>query len=407
VSPTTTTTYTVTGTNANSCVNTATVTVNVNALPTVTATAAVGTICVGSTETLTAGGATSYVWSSGGTSATEQVSPTTTTTYTVTGTDANSCVNTATVTVNVNALPTVNLGADVTQCAGTVTLDAQNSGAMFMWNDSTTAQTLTATTSGTYSVMVTDINGCINTDTINVTINSNPTVSLGSDTTTCGSTVTLDAQNSGAMFMWSDSSSAQTLNVSSTGTYYVTVTDANGCEGSDTVTVTINTPPTVSGTASSTTVCLDDANVTLTGSPAGGTWSGPGVTGNSFDPSVGVGTQTLTYSYTDTTGCSGTADVAVTVNACVGVAENTLAQGVNVYPNPNNGVFTLAINANVGDVVIEVVDMQGRVVYASNENNVQTGFTKQIGMETASSGMYMLRMTSANQVHVVKMNVQR
>jgi hypothetical protein len=51
--------------------------------------------------------------------------------------------------------------------------------------------------------------------------------------------------------------------------------------------------------------------------------------------------------------------------------------------------------------------MQGRVVYASNENNVQTGFTKQIGMETASSGMYMLRMTSANQVHVVKMNVQR
>jgi hypothetical protein len=209
------------------------------------------------------------------------------------------------------------------------------------------------------------------------------------------------------MFMWSDSSSAQTLTVSSSGTYYVSVTDANGCEGSDTITVTINTPPTVSGTASSTTVCLDDANVTLTGSPAGGTWSGPGVTGNSFDPSVGVGTQTLTYSYTDTTGCFGTADVAVTVNACVGVAENTLAEGVKVYPNPNNGVFTLAINATVGDVVIEVLDMQGRVVYASNENNVQTGFTKQIGLETASSGMYMLRMTSANQIHVVKMNVQR
>jgi hypothetical protein len=307
----------------------------------------------------------------------------------------------------VNALPTVNLGADVTQCAGTVNLDAQNSGAMFMWNDSTTAQTLTATTSGTYSVMVTDINGCINTDTINVTINSNPAVSLGSDTTTCGSTVTLDAQNSGAMFMWSDSSSAQTLNVSSTGTYYVTVTDANGCEGSDTVTVTINTPPTVSGTASSTTVCLDDANVTLTGSPAGGTWSGPGVTGNSFDPSVGVGTQTLTYSYTDTTGCFGTADVAVTVNACVGVAENTLAEGVNVYPNPNNGVFTLAINANVGDVVIEVVDMQGRVVYASNENNVQTGFTKQISIETQASGLYFIRVTSATERHNLRMNVQK
>jgi hypothetical protein len=152
---------------------------------------------------------------------------------------------------------------------------------------------------------------------------------------------------------------------------------------------------------------LDDANVTLTGSPAGGTWSGPGVTGNSFDPSVGVGTQTLTYSYTDTTGCSGTAGVAVTVNACVGVAENTLAQGVNVYPNPNNGVFTLAINANVGDVVIEVVDMQGRVVYASNENNVQTGFTKQISLETQASGLYFIRVTSATERHNLRMNVQK
>lgn len=407
VTPNTTTTYTVTGTDANGCVNTATVTVNVNALPAVTASAMMATICDGGSDTLMASGADTYAWSSGGTAATETVAPNTTTTYTVTGTDVNGCVNTATVTVNVNALPTVSLGSDVSQCEGTVILDAQNSGAMFMWNDSTTAQTLTVAASGTYSVMVTDTNGCMNSDTINVTINSNPTVALGADSTQCGGTVTLDAQNQGSSFVWSDNSTSQTLVASTSGTYYVAVTDANGCVGTDTVNVTINTLPTVTGTASASTVCVDDADVTLTGAPAGGAWSGPGVTGANFDPSVGAGAQTLTYNFTDANGCSGSATVTVTVDACVGVAENTLAEGVNVYPNPNNGVFTLAINANVGDVIIEMVDMQGRVVYAANENNVQTGFTKQISLETQASGLYIIRVTSANEQHTLRVNVQK
>jgi len=239
VTPNTTTTYTVTGTDANSCVNTATVTVNVNPLPTITASAMMSTICDGGSDTLMASGANTYSWSSGGTTDTEIVTPNASTTYTVTGTDLNGCVNTATVTVNVNALPTVSLGSDVSQCEGTVTLDAQNSGAMFMWNDSTTAQTLTVAASGTYSVMVTDTNGCMNSDSINVTINSNPTVALGADSTQCGGTVTLDAQNQGSSFVWSDNSTGQTLVASTSGTYYVAVTDANGCVGTDTVNVNI------------------------------------------------------------------------------------------------------------------------------------------------------------------------
>lgn len=407
VAPNTTTTYTVTGTDNNGCVNTATVTVNVNALPTVTASATLSTICDGSSDTLIAAGAVSYAWNSGGTAAVEIVTPNITTTYAVVGTDANGCVNSATVTVVVNPVPSVTLGADITQCGGSATLDAQNAGSSYVWSDNSTNQTLVVSTSGTYVVVVTDANGCEGSDTINVTVNSNPNVSLGADITQCGGLIILDAQNAGAAYVWSDNSTNQTLVVSASGTYFVDVTDANGCEGSDTITVTINTPPTVTGTASPSTVCLDDANVTLTGAPAGGTWSGPGVTGNSFDPSVGIGTQTLTYSYIDANGCLGSADVTVSVNACVGVAENTLASGVNVYPNPNNGVFTLAINANVGDVVIEMVDMQGRVVYAANENNVQAGFTKQISLETQASGLYIIRLTSATEQLTLRVNVQK
>jgi PKD repeat protein len=547
VSPSTTTTYTVTGTAANSCTNTATVTVNVNTLPTVTATTANASICVGGSATLTAGGATSYVWSSGGTSPTEQVSPATATTYTVTGTDANGCVNTATVIVNVNALPTVNLGADVTQCGGTLTLDAQNQGSTYLWSDNSMMQTLVVSTTGNYSVAVTDINGCVNTDSIVVTIDSVVIVNLGSDTTRCGGWVSLNAGNPGSTYLWSNSATGQASIVTSSGTYYVDVTTPSGCTGSDTIVVTINnqpianlgpdtatcqgnitldagnpgstyvwsnsastqtitvgagtyfvtvtdpsgcsdrdtisiqvnTPPTIT-VSSDTAICVGgqatltasggtgylwsngaptqsitvspttstayyvtvtDSNIctasdfvivnvlpgstsqfthTVSGSTAVFTnqssnantynWNfGDNTTSNAVNPShtyTQNGTFTVTLTVTGPCG-SATFTQVVTITQVGLVEQGSLSDGINVYPNPNNGVFTLAINANLGDVVIEVVDMQGRVVYASNENNVQTGFTKQIGMETASSGMYMLRMTSTNQVHVVKMNVQR
>ncbi|GAB4130848.1 MAG: hypothetical protein Fur0041_00520 [Bacteroidia bacterium] len=407
VSPNTTTTYTVTGTDANGCVNTASVTLNVNALPTVTASAVSGAICIGSNDTLNASGAVSYVWSSGGNAAQEIVAPTGATTYTVTGTDANGCVNTATVQVLVNALPVVTLGNDVNQCGGTVTLDAQNFGSTFAWSTGGSAQTEVVSTSGQYSVLVTDANGCSNSDTINVTINSLLTVNLGADTTQCGGSVTLDAQNQGALYLWSDNSSSQTLVASASGTYYVTVTDQNGCQGSDTINVTINTLPNVTASASATTVCLDDANVTLTGSPVGGTWSGSSVTGNSFDPSVGVGAYTLTYTFVDSLGCSNEASVIVNVNACTGVNENNVFAGINMYPNPNNGEFTVAATADLGRLVIIVTDAQGRTVYSAQENNVQAGFSKQITLGDVASGIYFVRMTANGSESVSKIAVQK
>jgi hypothetical protein len=104
VNPLATTDYSVTGTDANGCVTAtdAISTVTVNALPTVTAATDFTLICVGEVATLSAGGASTYVWNTSATTATTSVTPTTTTTYSVDGTDGNGCVNTANVTVNVN-----------------------------------------------------------------------------------------------------------------------------------------------------------------------------------------------------------------------------------------------------------------------------------------------------------------
>ena len=105
--PAATADYVVTGTDANSCVNTDTMTITINSLPVVSDAGSDVTICAFDTTTLTASGATSYVWSTTETTAAIDVSVSATTTYDVTGTDDNGCINTDTVVVNVNDLPPV------------------------------------------------------------------------------------------------------------------------------------------------------------------------------------------------------------------------------------------------------------------------------------------------------------
>ncbi len=102
VSPTTNTIYTVNGTDVNGCSKIAISNITVNPLPTLNTTSSNSLICTGQNATLTATGATTYIWSSGGNSITEVVSPTVNTTYTVNGTDGNGCSNSSSITQSVS-----------------------------------------------------------------------------------------------------------------------------------------------------------------------------------------------------------------------------------------------------------------------------------------------------------------
>ena len=408
VAPTTTTSYTVTGTSAG-CFNTTTITITVNPLPNVTATSSAASVCTGSSVTLTGGGASSYTWNNNVLNAIPFV-PTATTTYMVTGTDANACMNTAMITVTVNPLPIVTATSSAASVCtgGSVTLTGGGA-ATYTWdNNVIDAVSFVPTATTTYMVTGTDVNGCVNTATTTVTVNSLPTVSLGQDLIQCGGTAMLNAGNIGSVYLWNNASTTQTITVSASGTYIVVVTDVNGCNGSDTAVVTINSNPSVSAAASSSVVCVDDADVSLIGTPTGGVWSGPGVNGLLLNPTAaGVGLQSAVYSYTDVNGCEGMDSVSIQVNACVGLAENILANGVSVYPNPNSGTFIVSVNVNVDELTLEMLDLQGRVVFSSIENNIQSGFTKQINMENVANGVYMLRVTTNMEQVSLKVAVQK
>jgi hypothetical protein len=300
-----------------------------------------------------------------------------------------------------NTSPVVALGNDTTFCSnnGPITLVAPAGPYNLIWSDNSTGTTLSVSATGNYYLDVTDsINGCVATDSIMVNVPMSPAVTLN-DTAFCGTSVVLNGP-AGYMYMWSTTDTTQSITVNTTGNYILTVTDSvSGCTGVDSALVNVNANPVVTATASSLTPCVDDANVILTGTPAGGTFTGSSVTGSQFDPSIGAGNYSIVYNYTDVNGCSGSDSIAINVNACVGVNENFAGSGMNVYPNPNSGLFTFAAaDLNAKEMTIEIVTIEGQVIKSDKYSNVQGNFTEEINMNEFANGIYFMRVTTDGSV---------
>ena len=345
-SPLNTQTYTVTGTDTNGCVNTAQVTITVNTLPIVTA-GNNQTVCAGTPVTLNGAGALTYVWNNGVTNNTP-FTPLTTQTYSVIGTDANGCSSTSTqVTVTVNSLPNVLAGSNQAVCAG-LPIVLNGSGALtYAWNNGViNGASFTPLATQTYTVTGTDVNGCFNTANVTVTVNALPTVSAGNNQTVCSGTVITLSGTGAATYTWNNGvTNGIAFTPSTTQTYTVVGTIANGCANVAQVTVTVNNVPTVNA-GTNQTVCAGTA-VTLLGSGAPTlTWNNAILDGIAFTP---TGTLTYTLTGTSANGCTDTAQVTVTVNAvpvvnvganqtvCAGTSVTLTATGANTY-TWNNGV---------------------------------------------------------------------
>lgn len=257
----------------------------------------------------------------------------------------------------------------------------------------------------TYSVTATEQSGCSATGTISISVNPAPIVNLGQDTGFCGSatTIVLNAYQPNLTYLWNDNSTDSVLSVSAQGTYYVQVTDLNGCTGSDTVnvsenfiSVTLNLP--------FTTVCLDATSNALTGGlPAGGTYQGIGVIGSNFDASVhGVGTAIIQYDYVDPiSGCSGFDTAQVIVDPCVGIKDLTsYSDWLEVYPNPTNGKFELVGNSSMlENSRIELISTDGKLIKSFiNDSTTKIEFD----LTEYQNAIYFLRVSSGNVIKVLK-----
>jgi large repetitive protein len=327
------------------CSNTTTTTVVINALPNVQAGADVA-ICIGQSVQLNATGASSYAWSPSANLDNNAIADPTfngsaTTVLTVVGTDANSCQNSDDVTVTVNALPSVSVtpAGSTTFCdGGSLNLDAGAGWSSHVWNEggtpitpAETAQIFVADASGSYTVTVTDANGCSATSAaVAVTVNPLPTATINPAPTAafCGDgvdDVELTASGGGT-YQWQRNTldiageTGASIAVNVAGDYTVVVTDGNGCSQVSSVTAVTENEPSellIDLGASSPTVCAGEAipdivyvfsgsadNAGVTGLPAG------------LSASVDVIAKTVTITGTPTAGGTYTVTTSGHVAPC-------------------------------------------------------------------------------------------
>lgn len=315
VNPTLDTSFSVTG-YIGDCENTDTVTVfllddsvNANAGADVE-------ICNGETVTLTATGGTTYLWNTGATTASINVSPNTTTIYTVTAfSPSGNNTDSDNVTVTVNDNPQADAGTDTTICLGeTITLTATG-GTSYLWNTGETTATITISPNATttYSVEVFE-NNCSDIDQVTVTVNDIPTVDAGVDVTINeGESTTLTASGADT-YLWSTGETSATISVTpnSTTTYSVTGY-VNGCESTDEVIVTVNIETVVADAGENVTICSGESTVLVA---SGGTtylWS-TGETTQSITVSPATTTTYTVTAFNAAQTLSDSDDVIVTVN---------------------------------------------------------------------------------------------
>jgi len=182
--------------------------------------------------------ATSYLWSTGATSQYIEVSAPGT--YFVTLTNAAGSA-TDTLIVLEHLPPAVDLGNDTAFCLGaTMQLSAAFQNASYLWSNNTTSSSIQVTSSGTYSVIVTDVNGCIGMDSISVIVHPLPIVNLGANAVIQeGDSVGLDAGNLGSAYLWNTGDTTQTITVGAAGNYSVTVTNEFGCVAKDSIIINL------------------------------------------------------------------------------------------------------------------------------------------------------------------------
>ncbi|MBL7980891.1 MAG: gliding motility-associated C-terminal domain-containing protein [Flavobacteriales bacterium] len=273
-----------------------------------TPTTATASACAATPPTLNAPvAASSYQWSNGAT--TQSITPSNSGNYTVTMTDAQGCQASTTFAVTIFAMPVVNLGPDQSICGSSgVSLNAGNPGSGYLWSTGATTQSISATASGTYSVSVTNVNGCSSSDAIELQFNPMPSDQL-QDVSSCITTpVILNAGNAGSSFSWSTGATTQTITPTASGTYTVTITSPANCSATFDATVTLL--PALSVDLGPDTVLCAGSTITLDATSTNATylWSNGATT-----PTITVGPGS--YSVTVTNGACTSSDAITIVQA--------------------------------------------------------------------------------------------
>ncbi len=302
-----------------------------------------------------------------------------------------------------NPVPTVTPAGSASYCAGSSVMLSASTGSAYVWSNGATTQTTSASTPGSYSVTVTNSNGCVNTSApVTVSESALPTVSINGNTSVCTATFTMLTANatagSGTIsgYQWqmngANIGGATSMNYSANqaGNYTVIVTNSNNCSAtSSAVTVTISPPPTVNVTGTTTFCSPGSTTLTANATAGAGTISGyqwqlngnniGGATNNTYAASQ-AGNYTVVV--TNSNGCSVVSSVsAVTAS---NAPSGTISGNLSIC---SGGSTTLNANVTAGTGTI--------TGYQWQLNGTDIGGATGMTYVTSNSGSYTVVVTNS------------
>jgi hypothetical protein len=380
-------------------------TLTVNLIPTTPSITASGStdFCSGENVVLTSSSLNGNTWSTGET--TQSITVSSSGSFFVNVIE-NACISEQSNVINVNVTqtpvtPTITADGATTICIGesvNLTSDATSNNT---WSNGSTSQTINVTESGTYSVTVNNGSCTATSNEITITVNSTaitPTITSSGSLNFCeGGSVTLTSSESSGN-IWSNGATTNSITVSESGQYTVSIGTGNCAGTSEIASVTVNPLPLVTLDAFED-ICNTAAEFDLTqGSPANGSYTVNGNNATQFVPSTAsIGANTISYTFTDGNQCTSSASQTIIVNDCSSI-EKIVNTKFKVYPNPTSSI--VKIESDVNFTEIEVKDELGRSIFKSQSstNEIVIDFSKY------ATGIYTLIITGNDFEEIQKIN---
>jgi hypothetical protein len=376
----------------------------------------------GAIDISVSGGSSPYTfsWSSG--AVTEDINGLPAGDYIVTVTDSNNCMIADTFTVTQPSGISISASITHVACSGDSTgaIDITVSGGVppytFVWSNGETTEDISGLPAGDYIVTITDSNSCMIADTITVTQPSGINISASITHVNCSgdSTGVIDITVSGGTapytFTWSNSTTIEDLANIPAGMYVISITDSNSCTAIDTF-IIIPIDSSLIGIIAPDTVCLRSAPILLTANPPGGIFSGGGVNGNIFDPTVSdQGVFVITYTYEGTGIChSGPLVLTDTiwVVVCSSVDEVDIGASITLAPNPASGQFSISVSGvKEKDVLIRLVGVDGKLVLEERKAVSSGSISTIIDVPGLSKGLYFVQVVAGDKVYNERIIIQ-
>jgi gliding motility-associated-like protein len=268
-------------------------------------------ICSGGQFNIDAGSNfSSYNWNSGAHSS--SINVISSGTYSVTVTDSAGCVGTDSIHLSINPNLLIDIGNDTSICIGNqVSFNAGNGYLSYIWNTGSSSSSIIVSSSGTYTVTVTNGSGCLGIDSVKLSVGVNLILDLGNDTAICdGSQLSFNAGNGYAIYLWNIGATGSTITVSDSGNYSVTVTDNSGCSGTDSINLLVNPSPIIF-LGNDTSICNNNfLNIDAGIGSASYLWNNSSTASTIIASTSGYYSITVSNSF----GCTGVDSLSLTVN---------------------------------------------------------------------------------------------